>query len=203
MRRNRPSFDGIRAAEPEEVVRRRVGHDAIEHRLEVVLVEEGAPARVFGHRRERVLRRRHRVEPPRHRGARKRRLAPGARLGGVTGRPERLQPPRVGGVDRDVAAHGVVGHHADGDAVVEAGLGHPAAEVDERLLLLDRRHRVDQRLDGLQPPVGVEQRELGVVGRERGGRVVGGIDSRRFLEPHPLHAAHPIHRLQQQVAVGS
>ena len=124
-----------------------------------------------------------------HAAAGERAHAAAAGLAGAAARHDRLQAARVDRVDRDVGPHRGVHRGAQLDLVVGAAPLHAGAEVDDRLLLLNRLQRFGQRLQRAQPHVVVEGVELlrarvdgrGVVGGG-GGRFVGrrgaGIDGR-------------------------
>ena len=186
-----------------QVVRRRVGDDLRVDAAEVVGVEERLAARVARERDERVLARRLAVELPRHAAAGEhRRPAAAARLAGGAARHDRRQAARVDGIDRDVGLHGAVDRRAQLHLVVLAALGHAAAEIDDRLLLLDRRQRVGQLLDGGEAAIGVEDVELAVVGDEAVGVGLLAGQRRAFLEPDGIDAREPIERRRQRLAIG-
>ena len=67
------------------------------------------------------------------------------RLRGVAAGHHRLQAPRVDRIDRHVRAHGGVDRLAQLDLVVGAASLHARAEIENRLLLLNRAERVRQR----------------------------------------------------------
>ena len=161
---------GIGARIAKQVVRRGVGDDLGVDATEVVGVEERLAAGVARERDERVLARGLAVELARDTAAREHRgTAAPARLAGRPPRNDRRQAARVHGIDRHVGLDRAVDGGAQLDFIVLAALGHAAAEVDDRLLLLNRRQRVRQLLDRRQPAVGIEDVELGVVGDEAVG----------------------------------
>ena len=110
-------------------------------------------------------------------------LAASARLTRVAARHHRLQSADVDRIDRDVRPHRGVDRGPQLDLVVLAAALHAGAEIDDRLLLLDRRQRVGERLQRAQPDVVVEHVELAGLGRRRffggGRRFVGGAGAGR------------------------
>jgi hypothetical protein len=123
----------------------------------------------------------------RHRLAGERLVAADAGHLGLTPRYHRLQAARIGGVDGHVGAHRVVDDGADLDPVLQARLAHAAAEVHDRLALVDAAQRVGQRAQRFEPPVGVEDVHFRLVGRERGAVVGGavGVAGRALSKPRP------------------
>ena len=110
-------------------------------------------------RRQRVLRGGELIELLRHAAAGEQRRAAAARLPRVAAGHDGLQPARVDGIDRHVRADGGVDRRAQLDLVVLPASLHPGAEVEDRLLLLDRRQRLGERLQRAQPDVVVEHVE--------------------------------------------
>ncbi len=200
-----PAVGGqIRAAVPEQVVRRRVLHDLRVDLVELVAVEERPASRVLRERRERVLRGRQAVAGALHRLPRERALAAHAALAGLTTGGQGLQAPRVGRVDRHVGADRAVHHRAHGGLVVHALLRHPAAEVEDGLLLFDAGEDVGERPQRVEAAVRIEDAELRIVRRERVARVDGalGVDRLRLGRPGPFRRAQLIQRRQQEGAIG-
>ena len=121
-------------------------------------------AGVGGERRQRVLRRGelHRTAAARRgrRRAPSRGRSPAARRRPAPRPAARAYRPRRSATLR---ADRGVDRRAQLDLVVVAAPLHAGAEVEDRLLLLDRRQRLGQRLQRAQPDVVVEHVELGVV----------------------------------------
>src|SRR4029079_18428386 len=82
--------------------------------------------------------------------------AAAAPLARVTAGHDRLQATRINGIDRHVAADRRVDRRAQLDLVVLAAASHPGAEVENRLLLFNRRERLGEGLQRAQPDVVVE-----------------------------------------------
>ena len=193
----------VAAGVAEHVVRRRIGDHPGVDAGEVVGVEECPAPGVAGERDERVLARRLAVELARHAAAREHRgAAAAARLAGGAAGDDRLEAAGVDRIDRDVGLDRAVDRRAQLDLVVLAALRHAAAEIDNRLLLLDRRQRVRQLLERRQPAVGVEDVELRIVGDEPVG--LGLLTGRRraFDEAEAVDAGELVERGGQRFAVG-
>ncbi len=193
----------VAAAVTEHVVCGRVVDDAVEDGAEGVRVEKRPASGVLRHRRQRVLSRSQTAELiPRRRAGERRGAAPAA-LRRIAAGHHRLQAAHVGRVDRDVGAVGAIDRAAQLDLVVGSLLAHAAAEVDHRLLLLDAGELVGQRLQRVEPPIGIEDVELGVVGGERVAvvRRVFGVAIPAILEAGRVDAAERIDRFAQLLAV--
>ena len=115
-----------------------------------------------------------------------------AGLAGIAAGDDRLQAAGVDRIDRHVGADRRVDRRAQLDLVVLAAALHAGAEIEDRLLLLDRRQRLGQRLQRAQPDVVVEHVELGGVVRR--GRVVGGGRLRRSRRSRRSAAGSPCRR---------
>ncbi len=89
-----------------------------------------------------------------------------ARLPRVAARHDRLEAARVGRVNGEVRLDRAVDGCPQLHLVVAVAPRHAVAEVDDRLLLLDRGQGVGEVLDRAQPPVDVEEVELAGVGGE-------------------------------------
>jgi hypothetical protein len=109
----------------------------------------------------------------------KRSRAAAARRASRRRRDDRLQAARVDRVDRHVRADGGVDRGAQLDLVVFAAPLHAGAEIEDRLLLLDRRERLRQRLQRAQADVVVEHVHLGRVVRASTRRPPSARRSRR------------------------
>ena len=164
MRRKRPSLRRVRAAVAEQVVRRHVALHARERLAEIVGVGEGAAAGIGRERRQRVLRGCELVELLLHAASREERLPASAGLPRVAAGDDGLEAARVDRIDGDVRAHRRVDRRSQLDLIVLAAALHAGAEIEDRLLLLDRRQRFGERLQRAQADVVVEHVEFGRVG---------------------------------------
>ena len=186
-----------------QVVRRGVRDDLGVDAGEVVGVEKRLAAGVARERNERVLAGGLAGELAGHSAAGEhRRAAAAARLTRGAARDDGRQSARVHGIDGHVGLHGTVDRRAQLHLVVFAPLRHAAAEVDDRLLLLDRRQRVRQLLDGGEAPVGVEHVELAVVGDEAVGVGLFAGQRRAFAEAERIDSRHFVDGGSQGLAVG-
>ena len=90
-------------------------------------------------------------------------------LSRAAGGHDRLQAARIDRIDGGVGADRRVDRGAQLDLIVGAAALHAGAEIDDRLLLLNRRERLGQRLQRAQPDVVVEGVELlrAWIGRRR------------------------------------
>ena len=157
---------------------------------EVVRVDERLAAGVGGERRQRVLRRGQPRELLRRRRGRRRAPLPRPLAWrGVAAGHHRLQAARVDRIDRHVGADGGVDRRAQLDLVVVAAALHAGAEIEDRLLLLDRRQRFGERLQRAQPDVVVEHVHRRRVFRWRSWRRPR--PARRWRRCRPSAAASP------------
>ena len=101
-----------------------------------------------------------------------------AGMSGIATRNDGLQSARVHRIDRHVRPHRRVDRGAELDLIVFPAALQPRAEVQHRLLLIDRRERVRDGLQRAKADVVVEHLHRGrvVVGDARVGRLgfVGG-----------------------------
>ena len=171
-------FVQIRGAVAEQVVGGHVALHALEGGREVVGVQERASAGVGGERSQRVLRCREPRELLRDAAAGEERRAAAARLRRVAAGDDGLQAARVDRIDGDVRADRRVDGRPQLDLVVFAAALHAGAEIEDRLLLLDRRQRFGERLQRAQADVVVEHVHVGRVLRRRvvRGRLLVGRD---------------------------
>jgi hypothetical protein len=186
----------------EQVVDRGVALHLRERVAEVVRVGEGASSGVGRQRLQRLLRRKQVIELLRHAASRKRAHAARARPGGVSARHRRLQPACIDRIQRHVGTDGRARRRPQLDLVVPAASRHPAAEVEHRLLLLDRAEHVHQGADRAQTRIVVEQVVLGTGGRGFGAGLVGGCGlGRRRFERDAVHGAEACHGRLHLLAV--
>jgi hypothetical protein len=108
----------------------------------------------------------------------------------------------VDGIDRHVGLDRAIDRHAKLHLVVLAPLGHAAAEIHDRFLLLNRGERVGELLDGGKAAIGVEDVELRIVGDEAVGLGLFAGQRRSFLEAHAIDAREPVERARQRLAIG-
>ena len=110
----------------------------------------------------------------------------GARPRRVSAGNDRLQASCIDRIDRHVRPHGAARGRAQLDLIVGPASRHATAEVEHRLLLLDRAEHVRQRAQTAKPRVIVEEIVFGGVRADRiaagGSRFVGsrGLCCRRF-----------------------
>ena len=107
-----------------------------------------------------------------------------------------MKAAHVRGIDGDVGAIRPIGRPADLDLILLARLIHAAAEIHDRLFLLNTAQRVRKRLQRLETAIGIENVELGVVrceGRTSVRRALG-VARGAFLEPLTTLSAEAIDR---------
>src|SRR6266700_6069814 len=140
---------GVVAGIAQDVIDRSVALHAIKHLAEIVGVEEGLAAGVAGKSSQGLLAGEVRVKlvlygsSTVYGGA-----AQACRSGGTTGRRS-FQTAGIHGVNCDVGFDGRVHRGAQSGLVLHAGLRHAAAEVNDRLLLVELGQHLTQRLQRL------------------------------------------------------